>query len=71
MATRTRTNKEPRLTGALPVPTKGVTAMERKPRGIRLNDAEWASFMRLLGPQWLRAQIEKAENREKSLKVKP
>jgi len=45
--------------------------MERKPRGIRLNDAEWASFMRLLGPQWLRAQIEKAENREKSLKVKP
>lgn len=45
--------------------------MERKPRGIRLNDEEWASFMRLLGPEWLRLTIANAVKREKSLKVKP
>lgn len=38
--------------------------MERKPRGIRLNETEWASFIRLLGPEWLRGQIAKAEKRE-------
>lgn len=29
-----------------------------------MNDREWASFRRLLGPEWLRGQIEKAEKRE-------
>lgn len=37
--------------------------MERKPRGIRLNDNEWESFKRLLGAPWLRKQIEKAEKK--------
>lgn len=38
--------------------------MERKPRGIRLNDSEWSSFKRLLGALWLRKQIEKAEKKD-------
>lgn len=37
--------------------------MERIPRGIRLNDREWESFKLLLGAEWLRGQIEKAEKR--------
>lgn len=37
--------------------------MERKPRGIRLNDKEWSSFKHLLGAEWLRAQIKKAADR--------
>jgi len=38
--------------------------VERKSRAIRLNDQEWESFVRLLGPAWLRDQITKAEKRE-------
>lgn len=37
--------------------------MERKPRAIRLNDAEWSSFKLRLGTVWLRKQIEKAEKK--------
>jgi len=37
--------------------------MERKPRGIRLNDTEWARFKNLLGAEWLRTQIKKAADR--------
>ncbi len=38
--------------------------MQRKPRAIRLNDEEWEGFMKLLGPNWLRSQINKAMKRE-------
>jgi hypothetical protein len=34
--------------------------MERKPRGIRLNDQEWGAFKDLLGAEWLRKQIDRA-----------
>lgn len=40
--------------------------MERKPRGIRLNDSEWGSFKSLLGAVWLRKQIDKAEKKAKA-----
>lgn len=35
----------------------------RAKRGIRMNDAEWQTFCDLLGPEWLRGQIAKAQER--------
>lgn len=37
--------------------------MQRTNRAIRLSDQEWNSFRSLLGMEWLRKQIEKAEKK--------
>lgn len=38
----------------------------RKPRAIRMKDAEWEEFQKMGGPEWLRFQIAKsAEIRRK------
>jgi len=43
--------------------TREVNPVERTPRAIRLNDAEWEIFKSLLGAPWLRDQIAKARKR--------
>lgn len=40
--------------------------MQRTNRAIRLNDQEWNSFRSLLGMEWLRKQIVKAEKKANS-----
>lgn len=37
---------------------------ERKPRSVRLDDEEWAAFLRNLGSIWLRNQIARSIKRE-------
>lgn len=36
----------------------------KKNRCIRVNDSQWESYKRLLGDDWFREQITKAEKRE-------
>lgn len=39
--------------------------MSRARRTIRMDDAEWQAFMRLLGPEWLRAKVRRELEKEK------
>lgn len=39
--------------------------MSRARRTIRMDDEEWAGFMRLLGPEWLRAKVRRELVKEK------
>lgn len=41
--------------------------MQRERRAIRMSDEEWKSFKELLGPEWLRQQIRKAQLKADSL----
>lgn len=39
--------------------------MIRQRRAIRLSDEEWEAFKRLLGPKWLRSEVNKAIRKDK------
>ena len=39
--------------------------MSRARRTIRMDDYEWEGFMRLFGPEWLRAKIRRELAKEK------
>jgi hypothetical protein len=38
--------------------------MTRAKRGIRMSNDEWKGFMRLLGPEWLRAKVRRELKKE-------
>lgn len=38
--------------------------MTREKRSIRMDDEEWDGFMRLLGPEWLRAKVRRELKKE-------
>lgn len=39
--------------------------MSRARRTIRMDDAEWSGFIRLLGAEWLRARVRRELAKEK------
>lgn len=39
--------------------------MIRQRRAIRLSDEEWEAFKRLLGPKWLRSEVNKAIRKDR------
>lgn len=41
----------------------------RKPRAIRMTDAEWEEFQTMGGPEWLRFQIAKAAELRRKLEA--